>query len=247
MSTLVILSLSSRAEEKANQIKVSYDAFGQVVLTSFDTSLPPGESWGSFIKMIKEYYGDEVYRLSTKEEATWLIEQLASLQGRVNFVLSRIPIRDIEDSEDIHRIMDDEGYGLCLLFGLGQKTTRNQCYSIDRILLEKMSTEEMNKMILSALEKKYNAVNSSLRKGPSLSPVTMAAGVDDAIPRYPMPEETLEYIEWLEVQLRELCSNGGCSSQGVSKPTGRNGRWYVAGHYKQIDGSEDDEYHAAYF
>ncbi len=251
----VIFSFTSQAYEQNNEMEITYDALGQIVLTSFheantleDTSRKPSE-------YVSEMHYDVEEFSTEKDEAVWLLTKLASYQGKVNFIFHRSGSFGLESQEDKNQ-MNNEGYSVCFIVGKEKTPSTNFCMSATGYLTSKISIQERNEIILSALNqtdiKKNNKINAFTAHSYAASEIIAsptAGGVDDKKPkRPPTPPEVDEYREWLEEQLREVCRGDGCSRSGVSDGWNQDTkRHYVFGFYRHKDGTSDNRYHEAWF
>ncbi len=146
----VIFSFTSQAYENNNEMEITYDALGQIVLTSFheanileDTSRKPSEYGSEILGYLEEFS-------TVKDEAVWLLAKLASYQGKVNFIFHRSGSFGLESQEDKNQ-MEQEGYNVCFIVGKEKTPSTNFCTSITGFLISKMSIQERNEIILSAL------------------------------------------------------------------------------------------------
>lgn len=145
----------SSASEQNSTVNVTYDAFGQVVLTSFDPTITSADSSAAIDTLFYEF--DPYYKQGVNIEADKLMEVLSGLQGKANFVLRRTPRHhDLQVSEQTaNEYMNAKGYEVCFVNKIRMSHQMDECTDSWNLLLDDISVAERNEYLLKAVEKHF--------------------------------------------------------------------------------------------
>lgn len=158
--TLAQFSCLLEANQPTKSAEVTYDVFGQVVMTVYDPNIKEEDSSVAMDKFLLEF--DPYHRQEISIESDKLLEALSNIRNEANFVLRHTPPEySFESSEYILAdTADDKGYQVCFINKEGSIYVMNQCTKIGGLLMDGVTLEKRNQHILTAARKYFPSVTN---------------------------------------------------------------------------------------